>query len=86
MVPIMHAAERLSSGSPNGIHRAMTTPEQQIQTLANQYTWRGLAETWDLPASYLHDVAHGKRPASDRVLELLGLERVVSYRKRSSKA
>ena len=60
----------------------MMTPEQRLRELANEYTWRGLGETFDLPASYLHDVASGKRPASDKLLEKLGLERVVTYRRK----
>jgi len=60
----------------------MQTPEQHLLALAKTYTWREMGETFGLPASYLHDVAHGKRPASDKVLEQLGLERVVTYRRK----
>ena len=60
----------------------MDEPQKQILRLAGEYTYRGLGETYGLPASYLHDVAHGKRPASDKLLELLGLERVVTYRRK----
>jgi hypothetical protein len=55
-------------------------PQKLLLKLNKEETWRKLGESMDLPASYLHDVAHGKRPASDKLLEALGLERVVTYR------
>jgi len=60
----------------------MTEPQKALLRLAKEETWRKLGESLDLPASYLHDVAHGKRPASDKLLAGLGLERVVTYRRK----
>lgn len=60
----------------------MMTPETELKRLANRQTWRDIALDMGLPASYLHDVAHGKRPASDKLLGHLGLERIVTYRRK----
>lgn len=34
--------------------------------------------------SYVHDVLHGKRDFADRILEAIGVERVVMYRLKDS--
>jgi len=60
----------------------MMTPQTLLLNLAKEDTWRELGEFFDLPASYLHDVAHGKRPASEKLLDKLDLERVVTYRRK----
>lgn len=60
----------------------MVDPQKLLIRLASDETWRKLGESMDLPASYLHDVAYGKRPASDKLLDALNLERVITYRRK----
>lgn len=57
----------------------MQTPETVLRKLAAQSTWREVGARLGLPPSYLHDVANGKRPASDKLLAKLGLGRKVIY-------
>ena len=60
----------------------MNDPQKMLIEMAAKNTWRDVALDMGLPASYLHDVAHGKRPPSDKLLGYLGLERVVTYRRK----
>lgn len=41
-----------------------------------------LAAEFGVSTPYLHDVLHGRRLPADAVLDALGLERVVTYRKK----
>lgn len=41
---------------------------------------RNFADEHGFTASYIHDVLHGRRALAPRILEALGVERVVRYR------
>lgn len=43
---------------------------------------RKLAEQWRVSPSYITDLIHGLRDPGTKILEALGFERVVEYRKK----
>lgn len=49
--------------------------------LARAGSYRALGEELGIDYVYLHKVIHGKKPPSARLLDLLGFERVVEYRR-----
>lgn len=55
---------------------------QYIQHLVDEYgTQKDLAEKLGVSTAYLSDVLQGKREPAGKMLEALGIERVVTYRK-----
>ena len=47
-------------------------------------SYRELARELGFSAAYLNEVVHKRRPPSDNLAEALGLERIVTYRKKRS--
>lgn len=45
---------------------------------------QAFARQYGISAQYISDVAHGRRIMGQKILDALGLERVVSYRERSA--
>ena len=43
---------------------------------------RAFAQAHQFTPAYVHDVLHGRRPPADRILDALGLERVVIYQEK----
>jgi hypothetical protein len=43
---------------------------------------KAFARAHNFTPAYVHDVLHGRRAPADRILEALGLERVVIYREK----
>jgi DNA-binding transcriptional regulator YdaS (Cro superfamily) len=41
---------------------------------------KAFARAHGFTPAYVHDVLHGRRPPADRILEALGLERIIIYR------
>lgn len=60
----------------------MTKLRAEIARLGSQKT---LAETWGFSNSYISDVLRGHRELGPAILAAMKLERVVTYRERSSK-
>jgi hypothetical protein len=46
---------------------------------------RALAREWRVAPAYITDLLHGLRDPGPKILEAMGYERVISYRKTSSK-
>lgn len=46
---------------------------------------KAFAEAHGFTAGYVHDVLHARRPPADRILDALGLERVVIYRAKADR-
>lgn len=45
-------------------------------------TQRELAAELGISPGYLHDILNDRRPASKAVLDILGIERITTYRKK----
>lgn len=58
------------------------TPLQKIQQRLKEYSQKDLADQLGVSPAYLSDVINGRREAGAKLLAALGLEKVVSYRKR----
>lgn len=58
------------------------TPLQKIQQKLKEYSQKDLADQLGVSPAYLSDVINGRREAGEKMLAALGLEKVVSYRKR----
>jgi hypothetical protein len=63
----------------------MTKPDplSDLKRRADAVGYRKLADVLGFAASYLNDVAHGRRPMSDKLAAALGYEKVTSYKKKS---
>ena len=48
-------------------------------------SWRQFSAELGVSHSYVYNIAYGTEKPSDRLLALLGLERVVTYRKSNGK-
>ena len=60
----------------------MIDPIQQVTRLADKHGIRGAARELGMDAGNLHKIIQGTKPISPQLLEALGLERVVTYRRR----
>ncbi len=45
---------------------------------------RALARQWEVAPAYITDLLHGLRDPGPKILEAMGYERVVTYRKKSA--
>ena len=63
--------------SPN-----MNTPLAVIESRLRTQTRTKLAAELGVSEAYLRDVIKGRRPASSRLIGALGLERIVTYRRK----
>lgn len=61
------------------------TVRQMIRQAKGTGSIRALAARWGIDHTYLHRMMEGEREPSDDVLRLLGLERLVTYRRTKSK-
>lgn len=61
------------------------TVRQMIRAAKGNGSIRALAARWGIDHSYLHRMLEGEREPSDDVLMRLGVERVITYRRRKSK-
>lgn len=68
----------------------MLTESQVIERLRTACEQAGgqkaFAQQHELTPTYVHDVLHGRRPPAYRILDALGLERVVIYREKIDEA
>lgn len=60
------------------------TPTSELHALLRYHSLAELGREFGLSAGYLGDVSRGRRPASDKLIEKLGLE-VVYRRKKAPK-
>lgn len=49
------------------------------------HKFAAVAEAAGCSVGHVHDMVTGRRPVSDKALEYLGLERVVTYRRRKTR-
>ena len=75
-------AEPLVKRLRNAYYPFMDDPVEVLRRRVEAQTYRALADELGFPASYLHEVVHGQRPASDNLLDALGYERIVTYRRK----
>lgn len=57
-------------------------PRKELETRLKQRSTTKLAAELGISDGYLRDVLKDRRPASDRLLDALGLERVVIIRRK----
>jgi len=60
----------------------MLDPISVIESRLRTTSQRQLAAQLGISASFMGDIVQGRRPPSDRVIDALGLERVVIYRRK----
>lgn len=60
----------------------MIEPVELIRSKLRNMTQRELADELGISPGFLGDIVRGRRPASDPVVDALGLERVVTYRRK----
>lgn len=75
----------LSTVNARGNVCPMTTPDLEIASRLKGSSFRKLAAELDIDQAYLHRVWSLKTPASKRLLDALGLERItkVTYRRKA---
>jgi hypothetical protein len=57
-------------------------PLQMLRDRLKSQSLRSVARELDCSAAYLSDVMNGKRPVGPSIVEALGLEKIVSYRRK----
>jgi transcriptional regulator with XRE-family HTH domain len=64
----------------------MSDPIAMLKAKLRTNTQQGLAKELGLSPQFLSDIVTGRRPPSIKLLEALGLERVVTYRRINARA
>jgi transcriptional regulator with XRE-family HTH domain len=64
--------------------RRMIDPIRMLREILDDGNQAQMARKIGISPQYLNDVLNGKRGAGDKILAYLGLEKIVTYRKRRS--